>query len=121
MAGEVIERDAQELEAGKGRKIDWDIVVQQIQEILRQKMLKDSSLVRLANQNGRILRSLWERSRLRTKRKKTQKFFSLYSFVEAGYPFVDNIRFFLQECASINLRFGAPLYTIEETEIDFGD
>nr|GMD98813.1 PHD finger protein MALE MEIOCYTE DEATH 1 [Ipomoea batatas] len=37
----------------------------------------------------------------RTKRKKTPKFFSLHSFAEAGYPFVDNIRFFLQECVEL--------------------
>nr|GLL18976.1 PHD finger protein MALE MEIOCYTE DEATH 1 [Ipomoea trifida] len=73
------------------------------------------------------------------KRKKTPKFFGLHSFAEAGYPifptgpFVENIRFFLQECADLedyevermpiwitflvheSRGFAAPLYTIEET------
>nr|GMC46643.1 PHD finger protein MALE MEIOCYTE DEATH 1 [Ipomoea batatas] len=77
------------------------------------------------------------------KRKKTLKFFALHSF--AGIPifptgpFVDNIQFFLQECAELedyeverisiwitflvheSRGFAAPMYTIEETEIDFGE
>nr|GMD96991.1 PHD finger protein MALE MEIOCYTE DEATH 1 [Ipomoea batatas] len=136
MASEVIERDAQELEAGKGRKIDREIVVQQNCKPSSSHERLQAALLCFISQ----LQSLSSFSvEQRTKRKKTPKFFSLHSFAEAGYPFVDNIRFFLQECAELETtkskEFPSGLYflsmkagvsqllctPLKRLEIDFGD